>query len=770
MGMKIGRRLARLSLLTSAVGGAVIVSAPAAAQMQIKQFDIPAQSLSSAILEFSRQSDTLVIVSPDVAAGKRSRAVRGAMPVGDAISRLLSGTDLRATANPAGGYRIEAADPDQKTAQVGEIVVTGQHSTTTATKTDTPLIETPQAISVIPKELLELRNVQRVREALQLTAGVLADKAGADTRYDEIWIRGFSSTEFGDYRDGLRQPSYGSLYFHNEPYGLESIEVLKGPSSVLFGQNAPGGLVNVQSKRPTENPVNELAFDVGSFALKQVKFDVGGSLTSDGSVEYRVVGLSRQASTFLSGDAPNDRLYVEPSIRFKIGDRTTLTLYGEYLRDKSVGQFSVFVKPDGTVTNVRTYDPDYDRFRPTEEQVGYSLEHDFSGALKFKQNLRYSHMDLDYESVGAYGLEADNRTIDRLAFRVIGATKSLAIDNQLQGRFNLGDIETRLLGGVDYLRLTGHQDLYYGFDVPTLDLYDPVYGVDVPPPALLYNEKEKDWQAGGYFQGQFKYRGWILTGGGRYDHAVSSSAIVGPAARQSYDRFTYRVALSHLFSNGLAPYVSYSTSFQLTPGTTFGGTPFKPTSGRQIEGGVKYSPHGLPGFITADVFQIKQQNVLTLDPDHGGFSVQTGEVRSRGIELEGTLRPIHGLDLQASYTYLDVKVIRSNLALELGKEPPADPRNQASFLASYTFKDGALKGFGFGGDVRYEDRSWKDQGNTQRNPATAFVDAFTHYDIGPVRLTLRADNLFDKHAATCSFGYCYQQMPRDVIGSVRFQF
>lgn len=665
----------------------------------------------------------------------------------------------------------QSAGQDQGTdASRSDIVVTGQRETTTATKTDTPLIETPQAISVIPKEMLELRDVQRVREALQLTAGVISDKAGADTRFDEVYIRGFSSTEFGDYRDGLRQPSYGLVYAHNEPYGLESIEVLKGPSSVLYGQNAPGGLVNVQSKLPTDTPVNELVFDVGSFALKQVKVDVGGSITGDGSIEYRLVGVSRQASTYLSGYAPNDRIYLEPSLRLKLGERTTLTVLGEYLHDKSVAQFSRYQLPDGTQTDVRTYDPDFDRFRPTSKQIGYSFEHDFSDALKFKQNLRYAHLSLDYESVGAYALEADGRTIDRLAYAVTGATNTFTVDNQLQGHVSLGDVDARLLGGVDYLRMSGKQKLYYGFDVPTLDLFDPVYGLQIAYPPLLYDEHEVDSQVGGYFQGQFKYARWILTAGGRYDHAVSTAAIVGPAARQSENKFTYRVALSHIFPNGLAPYVSYSTSFQLTPGTTFDGTPFQPTTGRQIEGGLKYSPHGVPGFVTASVFQIKQQNVLTQDPDHEAFSVQTGEIRSRGIELEGTLRPAHGLDLQASYTYLELEVLRSNLALERGKLVPATPKNHATLLAAYTFDSGPLKGFGLGGDVRFTDRSWADQGNTARNPSYTFVDAFAHYDIGPVRFSIRADNLFDKESAICSFGYCYQQMPRDIIGSIRFRF
>lgn len=548
--------------------------------------------------------------------------------------------------------------------------------------------------------------------------------------------------------------------------------MLKGPSSVLFGQNAPGGLVNVQSKRPTDNPVNEMVFDVGSFALKQVKIDVGGSITSDGSVEYRVVGLSRQASTFLPGYAPNNRIYVEPSIRFKLGERTTLTLYGEYLRDKSVAQFSYFQKPDGTITNVRTYDPNYDEFRPIQKQVGYSFEHDFSDEVKFKQNLRYSNLEIDSKSAGAFYLDpVDNRTIYRVAFGVTGASKNFAVDNQLQGHFHLGDAEIRLLGGVDYLRLTGHQNVYYG-SFPSLDLLDPVYGVAVPAIPLYLAEREKDWQVGGYFQGQFKYAGWILTAGGRYDHAVSSSAIVGPATTQRDNHFTYRVALAHLFSNGFAPYISYGTSFQLTPGTDFEGVAFKPTLGKQIEGGLKYSPRGVPGFITASIFQIKQQNVLTQDPDlsHAGFSVQTGALRSRGIELEGTLRPIHGLDLQASYTYLQLKVIRSNLAIELDKISPSTPKNQASFLASYTFQDGALKGFGLGGDIRYEGRSWQDQANTMRNPSFTYVDAFSHYDIGPVRLSVRVDNLFDKRNFVCSLGYCYPHMPRDVIGSVRFQF
>jgi iron complex outermembrane receptor protein len=661
---------------------------------------------------------------------------------------------------------------DQKKTPETAIVVTGKRNTTTATKTDTPLIETPQAISVIPKEIIQLRDDQRVKEALQLTAGVQVDKAGADTRYDEVSIRGFSSTEFGDYRDGLRQPSLFALYHRSEPYGLESIEILKGPSSVLFGQNAPGGLVNVISKQPTPGMVNEVVGEYGSWNHWEGKFDLGGSLIPDDALLFRVVGVGRSASTFLKGYAPDDRIYLEPSVKGKIGGTTTVTVRGEYLRDRSVAQFLYFQLPDGTVTNVRTYEPKYDKFRPIQKQIGYTIEHDFSDAVKFKQNLRYSKLDLDYKTVGAYGLAPDNRTILRLAYRAIGASKTFAVDNQLQGHFNLGEVETRLLAGVDYLNLKGHQDLYFGFNVPTLDLIDPVYGADVPDQPLLFNENENDHQLGGYAQGQFKYRGTILTANGRYDHAVSSVAIVGPAAKQTENKFTYRLALAHLFENGLAPYVSYGTSFQLTPGTNFAGSAFKPTTGKQLEGGIKYSPNAFPGFITATVYQITQQNVLTQDPDpnHAGFSVQTGEIRSRGVELEGSVRPVRGLNLQASYTYLDQKITKSNLALEQGKVPPATPKNKLTFLADYTFREGALHGFGLGGDVRYEAGSWQDQANTLRNPSNTYIDTFLHYDISRFRLSLTAHNLFDRRGAICSFGFCYPQMPRDVLGSIAVRF
>lgn len=681
---------------------------------------------------------------------------------------LIAVAAAMAAAGPA--WAQDAAKDQKAGTTVDTIVVTGRHKTTTATKTDTPLLETPQAITVIPRQLLELRDVRGMRDALQLTAGVQTDQAGSDTRYEEVAVRGFSATQFGDYRDGLRQPSYESILFHNEPYGLESIEVLKGPSSVLFGQNAPGGLINVQSKLASDVPVDEVIAEFGSFDLKQIKYDLGMSLDG-GAVDVRLVGLDRDAKTFLTGYAPNDRIYLEPSVRIKFSDRTTLTVYGEYLQDHDVAQFSTFQLPDGKVTDVRTYDPNFDRFEPTQEQIGYAFEHDFSDVLKFKQNLRYAYQDLDYETVGAYGLAPDNRTIERLDYRVTGTENTFAIDNQLQAHFNLGPVETRLLGGVDYLELRGQQNLYYGFTAPNLDLYDPVYGaVPIATPPLFYDEHEKDWQVGGYFQGQFKYDGWILTAGGREDHAESAASIVGPAQLQKDSAFTYRVALAKEFSNGLAPYISYGTSFQLTPGTTFAGEAFRPSTGKQIEGGVKYSPQGVPGFVTATAFQIDQQNVLTNDTVNAGFYVQTGAIRSRGVELEGVLRPIPGLNLQASYTYLDMTVTGTTIPIELGKTPPVTPKNMANALADYTFKSGLLSGFGLGGDVRFEGRSWQDEANTQRNPAFTYLDAFAHYDIGHIRLGLRADNLLDNRDPICSLGYCYPQMPRDVIGSIRYRF
>ena len=668
-------------------------------------------------------------------------------------------------AQPA--WAQESADTSE--ANEGAIVVTGSRIVTTATKTEVPLIETPQSISVVNRESLELRNVQRPKDALRFIAGIQVDKYGGDTKYDQVELRGFSATIFGEYRDGLRQPSTGTLLFRNEAYGLEAVEVLKGPSSVLFGQNAPGGLVNYVSKRPTAKTVAEVQVDIGNFKRRQIKADLGGSLNSDETVLARVTVLGRDGQTHLSGKTRDDRVYVAPAITFRPTSRTELTLYMQYLKNESNGQTTSYTDAGGNLFPVRTYDPNYDQYSQDQLLAGWSFEQKIGEVFKFRQNARYGEIDVDYKLVGANPAPVGQTVVQRLAFGTKERMETRAIDNQLSADFDVGELGVHLLGGFDYLKTEGSLALGFAFGagqgIPDLDIVNPVYGaVPIPGPALGPASHRRDKQQGFYGQAQFKYAGWIVTGGVRRDDAKSSETTGDKAT-------TYRVGLTKLFDFGLAPFVSYATSFQIVPGQDIAGNVFVPSHGKQLEGGLKYQPSSFPGFFTATVYRLKQDNVLTLDPVNAGlgFSVQTGEVLAKGVELEASLNPTRGLVAGAAFTYQDVKVTKST-TVDLNKTPPATPKVITSAYANYTIPDGALTGFGFGGAVRYGGRTFADQPNLVRNDdAATYVDGYLSYEWKQFRIGLNVDNIFDKETITCNFGFCYRVAGRSILGSLRYR-
>lgn len=214
----------------------------------------------------------------------------------------------------------------------------------------------------------------------------------------------------------------------------------------------------------------------------------------------------------------------------------------------------------------------------------------------------------------------------------------------------------------------------------------------------------------------------------------------------------------YLADNGLAPYFSYSESFLPIADTDFFGKPFEPETGVQYEVGVKYQPPGANASVTLAAFDLRRQNVLTQDPENFDNQIQTGEVRSRGIEVEAVASLDFGLDLILAYTYLDPEITKSNVVddegerIEEGETPEGVQKHTAALWADYTIQGGALAGLGFGAGVRYLGSTFGDVPNTIKVPGQTLVDAAVHYDWKNFRLALNATNLSDEtYVATCGY-------------------
>lgn len=673
--------------------------------------------------------------------------------------------------------------------------VAGQ--STTGSKTDTPILETPQSISVVTKDQIAAQQAQSVPEVVRYVPAVSTELYGASSISDEVRVRGFNAPR---YLDGLKLPYESVIQFaqtRTEPYNLERAEVLKGPASGLYGQSAPGGLLNMTSKRPTAERRNEIELQTGSFDRFQGAFDVSGPLDQDRQFLYRVVGLVRDADKVIDFNHER-RLFIAPSFTWAPNIDTSFTFLSSFTRDKGDGQPQRYVPAYGTLypnANGRIPysrnigEPNYDHYRVDQNLVGYAFEHRFNDVFQMRQNVRYGTVDVDLTSMRNELAFPNMTSTMRTANYVGAAAKNLAVDNQLQADFRTGPFAHKVLFGIDYQHNDSFGDYRFAFGAGfPINIFAPVYGQPIPGKDSLTSfirTRAKQDQVGVYLQDQIKFNRFILTLAARHDNSVTNSVneLTGGTVKQDDSAWTGRTGLTYVFDNGVAPYAMYSTSFQPVTGFSLldvSGNPFKPTTGRGVEGGVKYQPTWLPrALFTAAIFEVTQQNVLTAAPGNPFLSVQTGEVRVRGVEFEAKVSVTDQLDIVGGVAHIEPVVTKSNSG-NVGKDLNVVPRDTASLWALYTFQDGPLGGLGIGGGVRHVGQLYGDEANTIPVPPHTLFDATIAYDFAYLRPDLKglkfqvnATNLFDTYyVANCFTGlpYCALGAPRTVLATMKYQW
>jgi len=638
----------------------------------------------------------------------------------------------------------------------------------TATKTDTPLVETPQSISVVGSDEMAARGVTSVTQAVRYTPGLLAETYGNDDRgIPWFSIRGFEDIYTSSYLDGLRQPASSYTIQINEAYGLERIEVLRGPSSVMFGQVDAGGIVNRVRKLPDTEAPREVRVQLGNDGRKELGVDVGGGLAEDGSVLYRLIasGQATDAQTEYPGfDAvTRKRAYVAPSLTWKPTAATTFTVLGEYTDQKGPNNTFEYIGADLRRTGLLAGEPDYDKLDQRQWNLGYQFEHRFDDAWTVRQNLRTADTRVDMRSLYGPGFDSADPDTGEITQRANVFTQQMrytAVDTQLVGRLRTGEVDHTAVFGVDYM----HSD----FDTERLRGPGPSLNINLPPqgqygqpvtvPTDVWSSStEKVRQLGVYAQDQLKIGDrWRVTLGGRFDRAQAETIDrLGeePNVDNTDRAFTGRAGVNYVMPNGLVPYASYAASFLPQTGTDINGTAFDPTRGQQYELGVKFQPANTDALVTVALFNLTKSNVLTVNPDDTDYQQQTGEIRSRGVEIEGKVSLAQGLRLNAQYTYTDIEVTKSN-DVDLGKRPINAPKQMAAAWVDYTFADSAVQGLGLGAGLRYVGQRYADNINTVSTPSYTLVDAAARYATGPWLLALNVSNLFDReYVASYAFGY-----------------
>ena len=777
-----------------APGSNARVAAPAAAGATYN-FSIAPQPLAGAVAAFTRVTGLDVVGDGGIGRGIQSPGVSGNLTPQQALTRLLAGTGLsyrftnastvaiqRPNADgsvgtlPAGAIPLDTIDVQGETAW-GPVDGYVASRSATGTKTDTPLIEVPQAISVITRDQIDTRKSNSINEALHYAPGLFAEAQGPQTDIT-FFMRGFQGNRYSGsiYLNGLRAIGIPII----ETYGIDRIEVMRGPSSVLYGQGQPAGIVNMVTKRPTEQTIREVQLQGGSFGHLQGAFDFSGPANEDKTVLYRLTGVLRDSKNQIDFSR-DDRAFISGAVTWRPTDATNITLFSQYQKDRYTWNWgipapgSAFPNPNGRIPNTRFVgEPGYMGSTFERTLVGYNLEHQFTDNFKFRQNFQYAKERDTANDIYSGGLQADLRTLNRYYSPSDQFYDTIAIDNQAEVKARTGPLSHTFLLGADYRRAKWDYSSAWGI-APTIDIFNPVYGQPLNPPPLERSPLQTTRQAGLYLQDQIKLENWILTLGGRYDWVdlTMTDRSAGTETTEKDGAFTKRVGLGYEFDIGLVPYVSYSESFVPVSGAAFDGSAFKPEAGKQYEVGIKFQPKGSNMRFTAAVYDLRRQNVLTPDPDpsHPGKSIQTGEVSSRGIELEAVASLTNNLNLTAAYTYNDARVTKSNDA-DLGKRPARTPQHVASLWADYTIREGALNGLGFGAGVRYVGASAGDFTNTFEAPAYTLVDAMVRYEIDNWRFSVNATNLFDKYyVASCfALSQCNIGRARTVLGTVSYRW
>ncbi|TCQ97938.1 iron complex outermembrane receptor protein [Neorhizobium sp. JUb45] len=741
-------------------------------------YTIPAGQLSAGIMRFGDRAGLQVIFPAALVKDKTTRGISGTFTREQALSRLLDGTGLSYSFTNANTVTLRGpAAPGDAAAggdstQLGTITVAGQggafehvdgyvaNSSSTGTKGDIPILETPQSISVITSDRMKDQGVQSINEALRYTAGVRSESSGSQMMDNPLYLRGFQQSSLDTFQDGLRAVTPGYFgFFALDPYGVERIEVLKGPSSVLYGQQVPGGMVNTVSKRPTDNPVNEIETVFGSFDHYQGGFDLGG-VSEDKTIMYRFVGMARDAGTQVD-HVDNDRRYFAPSFTWAPDEDTKLTVLGSYQRND--GDFYaqvpaaavLFDNPNGHIPFNRFLgEPSWEYETADRTAVGYEFQHRFNDTVQFEQNFRYTHLTNHRQYLQASGALVGNRTLNRTYNLRDIENDGIAVDNRLRFDFDTGAIEHKAIVGVDYL-WGSSKWLEQRGAAPSIDIFNPVYGSPINTGTWTSRSLSDITasQAGIYAQDQIKFDNLILTLGIRQDWAWrdTENLLAGGVTTQRDHSFTKRAGLTYLFDNGIAPYVSYSESFSPVVGTDSLGNVFVPETAQQYEVGIKYQPAGFDGLFTVSAFDLARQNVQTYNYADPRVTLQTGEVRVRGFELEALANLDDGLSLTAAYTYSDAEITETETTSQLGNTPYRVPRHTASIWLNYEMQQEALDGLSIGGGVRYIGDTWGSDDNTFKVPAFTLVDVALRYDFGQkfpeakgLSASLNVSNLFDK--------------------------
>jgi iron complex outermembrane recepter protein len=654
----------------------------------------------------------------------------------------------------------------------------------TGLRTDAPILDTPQAIQVIPEKVIEDQQVIRLDEALRNTSGVTFGGTNLGRRL-EFSIRGFDEAPI--LRDGFRQ--FGADVIA-ETANLDRIEVLKGPASVLYGEIEPGGLINLVTKKPSAKPFFDIETQFGNRGLVRPQIDFSAPLTEDGDLLYRLNALYQGGDPIEDVDTDIERYYIAPVVTWKIGKQTDLTFNLEYLDEKRSPTFGL------PAIGNEIADVPFDRITNEPDDIseekflsfGYDFEHRFDKNWKLRNAFRYTKQNSLLEVAYPFEIDEETATVTRFWAAQPQNSKSISLQTNAVGKVATGSIEHELLFGVDLNSSEDNFNDRIRLDTSNpleLNIFDPVYKTAARPDfsqlPLISDRETETSRLGVFLQDRISFSdNLFLLAGLRYE-TVEQTVTNNPTEEdptflettQDNDDLTPRVGIVYKPADPISLYASYSQSFAPNPETTAEGESLDPEEGEGFEVGVKTELLKRKLFTTLAYFNITKQNVASEDPNDPFSFVATGEQQSQGVELDVTGEILPGWNVIASYAYIDAEVKEDNV-IEIGNRLPNAPENSASLWTTYEIPKGNLKGLGFGVGFNFVGERQGDLDNSFQLDSFFLTNAAVFYQRDNWRAALNFKNLFDvDYIAGGSIGRERGNDPGEpftVIGSLSVKF
>lgn len=674
-----------------------------------------------------------------------------------------------------------AADPVDPAAAVPTVTVSAARaagftaaSAAASTKSDASLFETAQSISVLTRAYLDARQVASLNEAIQGAAGVSSGGYGR-RGWDDFTIRGQRSSE-SIYVDGLKLGQ--GNYVAQEVFGVDSIEIVKGPASMNFGQMQPGGIVNMISKRPRAQAFSQAGFTVGSNGYRQATVDIGRPMSEDGKAAFRVAGMVSNADDATDGVWYKNR-YLAPSLSLDFGSRTDFTILAafnqrQYLRQQGIPVLASLLAAPGRAAprSLLTSDPSVGPYRAIQRNAGYALTHRFDSGWTLHQNLRLLDLTLDGGLANVTGpVQANGNVARNVLLQDIGE-RSAALDTYLARGYQFGSVAHAVMFGVDLDR-DNARTTSQRCAIAALNVYAPVYGRAYGACATQTNEKNDLSYAAVYLRDQVKFNAqWSLNLAVRHDRAKTTLRLLTPATATDQDSnaTTGNVSLRYEATPTLAPYISYATSFLPVAGADIAHNPFKPEQGKQAEIGAKFQTRDKRLQAMLAYYSLTRTNVTAADLENTGYSVQVGQQRSDGVEAEVMANLRNGWDIGAAFSTVDARTTADTTLANIGRRIQNVPGRSSSLLANYEF-DGAWSGLRAGLGLRHESDKTS-PGIAFSVPAYTVADASLGYQGRGYRIMANVKNLFakDYYAGVLSANMIAVGDPRTLMVKAVFDF